>query len=330
MKSGNHFVLGTDVAGTGKTFTYDANGNLTSDGTRTFEWDARNKPVVMSSGTTELQFYTDGALRTVRTVMTVNSSTQSDAVAVWCDTRPCEQREYSSGTVLSRSFGQGTTFPSTSEMLVRDHLGSAVALSTNGTVTARTSYDLWGRPDPTSASALDGYTTHAWNNSVSSWHTMYRVYDPGLGRWLSEDPANLDGDGPNLYAYVRGNPIRLVDQFGLASSAMSAIQSLFHSCDFSYYRNRFNRCPAKEPKNNPEWTQDSWLLSKGLMLIGGSGVQKYRNRYGQECAYDECGDLTYEGTYNYEPNPRTWRHIRLDVIPSLFCATDTTLTTVMR
>ena len=79
-----------------------------------------------------------------------------------------------------------------------------------------------------------------------------------------------------------------------------------------------------------EWTQDSWALSKLLVLIGGSGTRKYRNRSGSECAYNECGELTYEGTYNYEPNPRTLRHIRLDVLPSLFCSTNTTLTTVTR
>jgi hypothetical protein len=33
-----------DVSDAPKTFTYDANGNLTSDGTRSFEWDARNQP----------------------------------------------------------------------------------------------------------------------------------------------------------------------------------------------------------------------------------------------------------------------------------------------
>jgi YD repeat-containing protein len=30
-------------AGSSQTLTYDANGNLIADGTRTFEWDARNQ-----------------------------------------------------------------------------------------------------------------------------------------------------------------------------------------------------------------------------------------------------------------------------------------------
>jgi RHS repeat-associated protein len=42
----------------------------------------------------------------------------------------------------------------------------------------------------------------------------YRGYDPGIGRWLSEDPLGLV-DGTNLYAYVRNVPTRLTDADGL-------------------------------------------------------------------------------------------------------------------
>ena len=43
-----------------------------------------------------------------------------------------------------------------------------------------------------------------------------RYYIAWLGRWSSCDPAGL-ADGPNLYAYVRGNPIRLSDSEGTAA-----------------------------------------------------------------------------------------------------------------
>jgi RHS repeat-associated protein len=41
-----------------------------------------------------------------------------------------------------------------------------------------------------------------------------RYYDPIGGRFLTEDPAAFTG-GLNLYSYVRGNPTRYVDPFGL-------------------------------------------------------------------------------------------------------------------
>jgi hypothetical protein len=45
-----------DSLGTGRTFTYDANGNMTSDGTWTFEWDARDQLVAVTVGTHRSDF----------------------------------------------------------------------------------------------------------------------------------------------------------------------------------------------------------------------------------------------------------------------------------
>jgi RHS repeat-associated protein len=44
----------------------------------------------------------------------------------------------------------------------------------------------------------------------------YRYYDPQIGRWISPDPMGTI-DGPNMYAFVRNNPIKYVDYFGFNS-----------------------------------------------------------------------------------------------------------------
>jgi len=46
------------------------------------------------------------------------------------------------------------------------------------------------------------------------YYMRARYYDANLGRFISEDPAGF-ADGLNLYAYVGGNPIMLVDPSGL-------------------------------------------------------------------------------------------------------------------
>ncbi|MCX5173532.1 hypothetical protein OG616_36630 [Streptomyces antibioticus] len=46
-----------------------------------------------------------------------------------------------------------------------------------------------------------------------------RSYAPWLARWIGPDPAGL-ADGANRYAYVSGNPVRLLDPDGLAGEEM--------------------------------------------------------------------------------------------------------------
>jgi YD repeat-containing protein len=53
-----------DLSGSTKSFTYDANGNLTSDGTKTYYWNALNQFVEVKEGTTTIAtFEYDGAGR---------------------------------------------------------------------------------------------------------------------------------------------------------------------------------------------------------------------------------------------------------------------------
>jgi len=45
------------------------------------------------------------------------------------------------------------------------------------------------------------------------YYMRARYYDASIGRFISEDPVGF-ADGPNLYAYVGGNPIMAVDPSG--------------------------------------------------------------------------------------------------------------------
>ncbi len=64
-----------------------------------------------------------------------------------------------------------------------------------------------------------GYVTDFCYGYISDCPLVYchhRWYDPKSGRWISRDPAGLEG-GENLYEFCNGNPLTLADPSGLDS-----------------------------------------------------------------------------------------------------------------
>jgi RHS repeat-associated protein len=57
------------------------------------------------------------------------------------------------------------------------------------------------------------YTGRERDTETGLYYHGARYYIPWLARWTSCDPAGL-ADGTNIYAYVRGNPVRLADPTG--------------------------------------------------------------------------------------------------------------------
>ncbi len=136
------------VTGSGsKTLVYDPNGNLTSDGTRTFEWDALNRLGAVTRGTHRSEFTYNGLSQRVKIIEKTNGSVTSTKQLVWCpgDAQPCEERD-ASNNVTKRYYPQGMRIGSTNYFYTRDHLGSIRELTNgSGTVQTRYDYDPYGR-----------------------------------------------------------------------------------------------------------------------------------------------------------------------------------------
>lgn len=218
--SGNGTVANYQVgiSASSRTFTYDANGNLTADGSRTFEWDARNQLLAVNVGTHRTEFVYDGLQRRVRIIEIDNGVTTKDSRFVWCKGTICEQRAGDGATVERRFMKHGEQVGGAARLFVRDHLGSVSAV-TDGAVNtlARYEYDPWGRRGlviGTDSTAV-GFTGHWFHAPSELWLTQYRAYDADLGRWISEDPIKHRGDGPNLSAYVLNEPVTRIDPLGL-------------------------------------------------------------------------------------------------------------------
>jgi RHS repeat-associated protein len=199
------------------TLTYDANGNLASDGARTFEWDAQDRLIAVNQGTSRSESTYDGYGRRVRIVEKTGGVTTSDRRFLWCSSDLCEERDSPGTTVTKRFFGQGVQDGGAAFYYTRDHLGSIRELTDNtGAIRARYDYDIYGRATKVSGDkdapfGFGGYYTHAPSGLAL---TLYRAYDSSVGRWLSQDPLGFVA-GVNFYAYAENNPVSLTDPFGL-------------------------------------------------------------------------------------------------------------------
>jgi RHS repeat-associated protein len=210
-----------NVTGTGGAIAHDANGNVTSDGVRTFEWDAEDRLVrVLVSGIEVVRFAYDGNGRRRQRVA---GGVTSDYLVG--DSHVAEERLSGglSGTIryfhgpqtdhwLARQESNGAA-----TYFVADHLGSVVRYTDgSGLPTLTRSYDAWGRLDSTST-AVGGpaFTGREWDPEAALYYYRARYYSPTLARFLSEDP--VAGSGSNRYAYVGNRPIAFVDPFGLMS-----------------------------------------------------------------------------------------------------------------
>ena len=95
-----------------------------------------------------------------------------------------------------------------------DERGSIVAVTnSSGTSIETRAYGPYGEPISFSGSKFQ-YTGQYAIEEAGLYYYKARFYAPHLGRFLQADPIGYTA-GPNLYAYVSGDPVNLVDPLGL-------------------------------------------------------------------------------------------------------------------
>jgi RHS repeat-associated protein len=228
-------------------YTYDLNGNLLSDGTRSFAYDDGNQLIsVYVTNVWRSDFVYDGKMRRrLRFESTWNGSawvTNTAVRYIYDGNLVLQERDannlplvsYTRGRDLSGTLqgagGIGGLLARTDHALSAitstlsiapyhcDGNGNVTALIyPNQTIAARYSYDPYGSLVSKSGPLADAnpyrFSSKEMHTNSGLVYYLYRLYDPSLQRWLNRDPIQEEG-AFNLYQFVENEPQEHVDAFG--------------------------------------------------------------------------------------------------------------------
>ena len=178
------YIYRVNSSGSAKTLTYDANGNVLSDGVRSFEWDALDQLTAVNQGTHRSEFGYDGEGHRVRIVEKESGTVTEDRRFLWCGTNVCEERD-AAGSTAKRYVSGGLQQAGGNYFVAGDHLGSLREMTDGaGAVRARYDYDPYGTRTNLGGDLNSdaGYTGHFMHGPSGLALAMYRAYDSRLGR----------------------------------------------------------------------------------------------------------------------------------------------------
>jgi RHS repeat-associated protein len=204
---------------------------MTSDGTHSYTWDARNRLNQIDLGNTASFTYDPFRRRATKNILATTTSFLYD--------RANAVQEVIGGTNTANSLmgGVDEVFQRTDSVGARsflsDALGGTLAL-TDSTGTAQTSYtyEPFGNTSVTGAATTNSFAyTGRELDATGLYFYRARYYNPQLQRFISEDPLGLSGGDVNTYGYALQSPTNYVDPFGL----ICVTRWIFVSCDFESF-----------------------------------------------------------------------------------------------
>lgn len=204
----------------GAALSYDANGNLTSDGASTYTWNARNQLTqVTQGGVAQISYTYDASGRRVSTAVQGATPKQFlyDGTNAVQEVHDGNVNPILTGLGVDERFARNDVTGRT--YFLTDQINSTVALTdATGAIRQQYSYDPYGNvqaSDTTSGFTNPYQYTGREADAAGLYYYRARYYSPRMGAFISEDPLGFGGKQNSLYAYVAGNPIGNLDPFGL-------------------------------------------------------------------------------------------------------------------
>ncbi|MFQ7843220.1 MAG: RHS repeat domain-containing protein [Coprococcus sp.] len=214
------------VDGTIRNFTYDANGNLLSDGKYTYSWTKGSLlEKVTGDGLEAVYTYDASGIRTSKKVNGITTEYLTAGGSVLSEKKNGVWQHY-----LYDGSGQLTAirYKGADYYYVRNGLMTIMGLvDANGTAVVNYFYDSWGRMLNITGSLAASlgkdnpyrFKGYYYDDETRMYYLKSRYYQPEICRFISADTIEVldcqgDLNDKNLYAYCDNNPVMRVDTGG--------------------------------------------------------------------------------------------------------------------
>ncbi len=230
------------------TFTYDGNGNMTSDSKKgiTITYNYLDLPDTVKQGSSKLVFTYDAAGNKLYKQL-INSSGGVISQRHYVE----DEEVVSNGSVLaveSIAMAEGRIVNAPGgyqyEYYLQDHLYTnrvAFTVNADGSLkfTQAQNYYPFGRDmgDNTMnySSSPANYYKYSSKEiqpelNLNTYDFGARHYDPVLGRWTAVDPLAATSDDLSPYNYVENNPMNIIDPDGMQPDGLNPVQVPWLPC----------------------------------------------------------------------------------------------------
>ncbi len=229
-----------------RSYTYDANGNMTKNDDKIIQWTSFDKPkrFTKSNSNDNTTFvYAPNRSRYQKTQTKASSNTTITTTYIGKLYEQIKQNTstehkhfiYADGQLIAINIKTDTTagtpsIPDKTRYLHYDNLGSIDTITNGqGNIVERMAYTAFGQRRQGDWRASDpllpiipaltnrGFTGHEHIDEMGFIHMNGRVYDPSIGRFLSADPTiqhPYNTQDYNRYSYTTNNPLKYVDMNG--------------------------------------------------------------------------------------------------------------------
>ena len=210
-----------------RTFTYDANGNMLSDGKYTYSWTKGNLlEKVTGDGLEAAYTYDASGIRTSKKVNGTTTEYLTAGGSVLGEKKNGVWQYYlydGDGQLFAISY-KGSDY-----YYIRDNLRTITGLvDANGAAVVNYRYDSWGRMLDITGSMAETlgkdnpyrYKGYCYDEETGMYYLKSRYYAPEICRFISADDISAMLDSPmslwdkNLYVYCDNDPVNKKDDDG--------------------------------------------------------------------------------------------------------------------